>query len=529
MKRTNNPVLLHTFFFAIYPSLSLYAHNVNEVSFFRVLQPITITLIFTVLALLLTRLLLRSYYKAGILVSIFILLFFSFGAIWYVIEGLQINIIKRCVYLLSVEVLFFIGCIYYLKKTKQVFHGVTRILNVVAITIIAIPILKVMPYYISKKYPLLEHKKDEPAVESPIVTNGSFVLPDIYYLILDRYAGSKTLSEVYNFNNSEFISNLSNRGFYIASESKSNYLFTASSLASSLNFEFINFLTKSMGEDSRALQPLHELIQNNRVVRFLKGQGYKYIHAGSYYGPTRTNASANITISYLLPTRFIYLLYTQTALYPFLSMLDITQLKDFNRQHWEATQKIFDALSKIPFIKGNKFVFAHILLPHPPFIFDRYGNFTEDDFIPPTQVADLEDKERELHRKYIEQLIFTNTKVIELIDRLLSRSITPPIIIIQADEGPWPVRYYLYKDEFNWQTQATDTELKAKTGILNAFYLPGTNYTVILYSSITPVNTFRVIFNAYFKQYFELLPDETYANEDLKHPYKLFSVTNRVK
>ena len=259
---------------------------------------------FTILSLLLARLLLRSYYKAGILVSVFILLFFSFGPVWSVIEGLPTGIIIRCAYLLLAEALFFIGCIYYLKKTKQVFHGVTKILNVVSITIIAIPILNVIPYYISKTDPLLDNIKKHRAVESPIVSNGSSALPDIYYIILDRYASARTLSEIYNFNNSEFISNLSNKGFYIASESNSNYLFTANSLASSLNFELINFLTNSMGEDSKDLHPLHDLMQDNRVVRFLKGQGYQYIHAGSFYGPTRSNRSADINISYLLPTNF---------------------------------------------------------------------------------------------------------------------------------------------------------------------------------------------------------------------------------
>ena len=529
MNKTNNPVLLHTFLFAIYPSLALYCRNVTEVSSNRMLVPVAVTLSFTILALLLARLLLRSYYKAGIIVSVFILLFFSFGPVWSVVEGLKTNIIQRCAYLLLAEALFIIGCSYYLKKSKQVFHGVTKILNVVAITIIIIPMLKVVPHYISNKDPLLDHNKELRAGESPIVSNGSSALPDIYYIILDRYASARTLSEFYNFNNGEFISNLSNKGFYIASESNSNYLFTANSVASSLNFEFINFLTNSMGEDSADLHPFGKLMQDNRAVRFLKGQGYQYIHAGSYYAPTRTNRLADINISYLLPTRFLYLLYSQTALYPFLSQLDITRLKDFRRQHWEATQKTFEALSKIPFIKGHKFIFAHILLPHPPYVFDRNGNFTEDDFIPPTQVADLENKGKELHRKYIEQLIFTNKKVEELVARLLSRSAAPPIIIIQADEGPWPVRYTFYKDNFNWKTQATDEELKEKTGILNAYYLPGINHKNILYPSITPVNTFRVIFNAYFKQNFELLPDETYANEDLKHPYKLFSVTSRVK
>ena len=45
--------------------------------------------------------------------------------------------------------------------------------------------------------------------------------------------------------------------------------------------------------------------------------------------------------------------------------------------------------------------------------------------------------------------------------------------------------------------------------ILNAYYLPDIDIG-ILYPHITPVNSFRVVFNQYFGTDFELLKDKNY-------------------
>jgi hypothetical protein len=44
---------------------------------------------------------------------------------------------------------------------------------------------------------------------------------------------------------------------------------------------------------------------------------------------------------------------------------------------------------------------------------------------------------------------------------------------------------------------------------LNAYYLPGEKKD-LLYDGISPVNSFRVIFNEYFNENYELLPDISY-------------------
>lgn len=120
---------------------------------------------------------------------------------------------------------------------------------------IAIPMLNIVTYFITKKEPVLHDHGYLSGYEFSKVPKTPDKLPDIYYIIFDRYASAWTLKEIYNFNNSEFITYLSNKGFYIASESKSNYLRTGHSLASSLNMEFINYLSKNMGEDSDDWNP----------------------------------------------------------------------------------------------------------------------------------------------------------------------------------------------------------------------------------------------------------------------------------
>ncbi|GAI84692.1 unnamed protein product, partial [marine sediment metagenome] len=154
---------------------------------------------------------------------------------------------------------------------------------------------------------------------------------------------------------------------------------------------------------------------------------------------------------------------------------------------------------------------------HGPYVFDRNGNF----------VTEEEERKRTKIVNYVDQLIFANKKLKILIDKLLSDSELSPIIVLQADEGPYPQRYSADKLNFNWE-QARKEELREKMRILNAYYLPGVDKD-ILYPSITPVNSFRLIFNLYFDTNFELLPDENYAFVDGRHIYKFFNVTDKIK
>jgi len=332
----------------------------------------------------------------------------------------------------------------------------------------------------------------------------SDTLPDIYYIVLDRYASMNTLEEIYNFDNSEFIDYLVNRGFYVASESRCNYPTTYMSLASSLNMEYLNYLTDKVGEESTDKTVVYRMLENYKVWRFLKSKGYKFVHFGTWWNPTSKNKYADMNFNRLLIPEFSMILYKTTMFYPIGAAFGF----DAQKEQWKRVLYKFDKLLEMPNIKGPTFVFAHFLLPHDPFVFDRNGNF----------VTRFEQKKNSTEVNYVNQLIFTNNKLKILIDELLSKSEVSPIIILQSDEGPHP--------HVNFEAVDKPRTLNARIRIFNAYYLPG-NGKNALYKSITPVNSFRLIFNLYFGANFELLEDESYISGD--SPYKFINVTDKVK
>ncbi len=510
-------LVIHPFLFALFPILFLFAHNIGQVSFSEILLPTAIVLGFTLLLLLSSRLVLKDTQKAGIAVSFFLILFFSYGHVYGHIYKLIGWWRIRDRHLLLSWGIIFVCSSYFIIRTRKELKNFTKILNVMAAFLVVVSLINIVPYKFKAWLVSQNIKSTENIGTNTAGSTKTDVLPDIYYIIFDRYASADTLKEVYNFDNSEFINYLSDRGFYVASKSRSNYAATAQSLAASLNMEYVNYLSDKMGEKSKNWMPIFAMLEDYKVWRFLKSKGYKFIHFGSWWHPTSRNKYADININLPLSLGFLQLLYGTTMFYPIDNELGITKFGNKNLRQWKRVRYKFDKLAEIPDIKEPVFVFVHMLLPHDPFVFDRNGNF----------LSRQEARKRSKVENYVDQLIFTNKKIKVLIKKLLSKSQSPPIIILQADEGPLPQRYWDDMRHFNWK-QATEAELREKMRILNAYYLPNVDKS-LLYPSITPVNSFRLIFNLYFDTHFELLPDKTYSFVDKSHIYNLFDVTDKVK
>jgi hypothetical protein len=335
--------------------------------------------------------------------------------------------------------------------------------------------------------------------------------PDIYYIILDRYASASTLKERLGFDNSEFLDYLSDNGFYVAPESRGNYMRTHYSLASSLNMDYLNDLAQQVGETATDTSPVFEMLQNYEVWRLLKPAGYEFIHIGSWWEPTRENRYADVNINYggSLPEFTRLLLKTTTLDLP---GWVLGLWGDERRVQYERVRYEFDRLSQISNVEGPTFVFAHFLTPHPAYVFKRNGDFVSHEEAPAS-----------LEARYLDQLVATNQMVRACIDRLIAQSDVPPIIILQSDEGPCPD----FADGFNFaENDGSDLDLRVKSGILNAYYFPGVDQSVF-YPSITPVNSFRMVLNLYFGTDLELLPDLYYYSYP-GQPYKFIDVTERL-
>ena len=329
--------------------------------------------------------------------------------------------------------------------------------------------------------------------------------PNVYYIILDKYASSKVLKDIFDFDNQDFISQLHARGFHVTENSHSNYAGTILSLTSSLNMEYVNYLTDAVGVDSSDRKLSYQLYSDNNIMNIFKSFNYTLVSSppfSDYLTLSGYGICANSPFASPLQT----ILWKSTILFP---------ISTINSEHSYADRILcqFSELSSLHnSTKEPFFAYIHFLLPHPPYVFDPSGNLKESQI-------DSESTLQEIKLGYIDQVQFANKKVIETIDKILLESDSPPIIILQGDHG---TDILFTKFGENWP-QHSDESITERMSIFNAYYLPDQN-TELVYDSITPVNSFRLILNAYFNTNYELLEDKSYF-ADYVHPYNFTDVT----
>ncbi|MDH5605525.1 MAG: hypothetical protein OEY93_01445, partial [Anaerolineae bacterium] len=152
-----------------------------------------------------------------------------------------------------------------------------------------------------------------------------------------------------------------------------------------------------------------------------------------------------------------------------------------------------------------KFVFLHLVIPHPPFVYDREGNP-----IQPKRVMGLLDGSdflgdvEDYRIGYVDQMIYLNEILKKTVDNILIQSATPPIIIIQGDHGPGSM--------LNWDSVDSTCHWE-RISILNAYYFPDQDYSDLA-NNISPVNTFRIVFNHFFGTEFEILENKAFYTTD---------------
>jgi len=117
----------------------------------------------------------------------------------------------------------------------------------------------------------------------------------------------------------------------------------------------------------------------------------------------------------------------------------------------------------------------------------------------------------------------TNKKVETLIDVLTSGSKTQPIIILQADEGSYPIVNLLTQ---TYEMSGNET-LREKFGIFSAYYFPNFDRS-LFYSDISPVNSLRLVFDYYFKTGTKVLQDKSYLSQGKDHLFEFIDITNRL-
>jgi hypothetical protein len=494
---------LHPFLFAVYPILALLAFNISEIDFSSGFRPLFLSILIASLLILVLYSVYRDWRRTTIISTIVLILFFSYGHIYILLKGVSVNglYLFRHRTLIPIWLGLAVLAIWWLSRKSLNTTSATYILNVVGLFLLILPLIQLVSFFVQSNVSQSDTEKNTSALNLKVGNQP----PDIYYIILDGYGRSDILKNEYQYDNSDFLNALRDLGFFIADCAQSNYAQTQMSLASSLNFNYIDALSNRFVPGSDDRTGLDALIHHGAVRESLEKAGYKTVafatgflatelsDADYFLGPRRSIGELNEFESLLMETTFARLLQDGNQ---------FGMQNSGSELYRERTLFALDKLDKLSYIKGPKFVFVHLVIPHPPYVFGPTGGPVE-----PAEVGTTKTQQGASH--YRDQAIYISSRMMEIVPKIIANSPTPPIIVIQGDHGP---------------TVASSP--RSRMSNLNAYFLPGANTSV--YSTITPVNTFRVIFNDYFGQNLQLL-DDVSLYSDYEDPFNFKVIPNSCK
>lgn len=492
---------LYPFLFTLWSILSLLSTNKSEVMPIAAIRLTMVMLLVTAIVYFLFLLIFRNKHKAAFLALITLLSFTTYGHLYNaIINSKSLNFLGHHRNLIVLYlVILAVAVIIVLRKKR--FEGWTKSLNIILSIAVAIPLAQVLIYYVPQLARSTRSASDSALNNPPQYTLTSENKPDIYYIILDSYTRQDAMMQDFGFDNSTFLDALRERGFFVGDCSRSNYAHTHLSLSSSLNLNYLDDLGVDLSGNLRDKSKLTELIFNSSVSNHLSSLGYKTVtfETGYVFTDIKTadqyyKSPNNLILSpfiepfeymYLENSAFLFIMDTQTD---FMDHFFKPLVFPYTGQK-ERVENIFDKLSTVPEIADPKFVFVHLEIPHHPFIFMPDGSINPDRRYYQNGLM----PEDELTRiGYTNQVQYVNAEILKIVDEIIASSKQPPIILLQGDHG------LLGEDRMQ---------------ILNAIYLPDGDTQDRLYPSISPVNTFRVIFDEYFGASIPLVEDRSFFSE----------------
>jgi len=298
MEQTQNAAakqrrVLHPFLFAVFPVLSLFSAHVGQVAASEVWPPlVAMTCISGALWMLLWPLL-PEREKRGLAISVFLLAFFAYGpAIDYVRTsmGRRLAMSNTATGVAELSLLLIVvGGLFLLRRSRRSLERATAFLNATALCAVLIALAALCFKAWPAVFPAHQGPSAQPRGSTQV--DGAR-LPDIYYIILDAYAREDILRDLLNYNNTEFISFLKDRGFYVAGDSCSNYAWTLYSLSSSLNLDYLNSGTTPDETQREFDLRIQQQFRRNKVIASLRQRGYRCISfTSSYSAAARSNLS----------------------------------------------------------------------------------------------------------------------------------------------------------------------------------------------------------------------------------------------
>ena len=505
-KRRTFPV--HPLLFGIYPVLALLARNFSQTPLNQTTRSFAIAIGTALCIWFVLLLLTRKLRKSAVVTSAAVIGLFSYGHLVILAPALL-----RPVVMPGIAAMLLLVAILALR-TKQPLYDATAVLNFAAVVLVAPSIWSIAADMNAGRHVSMAAQPTSSPQVSRTVRKGLHVAdpndPDIYYIILDAYGRADRLKEFFGYDNEPFLKQLEQRGFYVADKSGANYNQTPLCLASALNMSYLDSTKQTLNPER-----LRQMVDDSSVAQYLENRGYQYVSIWSGLEVSRVT-TADVALN------------NQAEMNAFetqaLNLTPIAANSKMRTQRYNTHRNrligVFDNLETVARLPGPKFVFAHALAPHPPFVVGANG-----EKVYPVGTLNLADgswlleqiSKQDYIKGYTAQVEYVNLRVLKFLDAILAQSAQKPIIIIQGDHGS--------RMTLDWGSQDR-TDLREPFANLNTYLVPA-KVAAGLYKTITPVNSFRVILSRLFHADYPILKDRSfYSTAD--EPTKFSEVTDLI-
>ncbi|MBM3817413.1 MAG: LTA synthase family protein [Acidimicrobiia bacterium] len=333
---------------------------------------------------------------------------------------------------------------------------------------------------------------------------------DIYYIVLDGMGRADTLLDKHAVDLEPLIATLRAKGFYVPDAARSNYSQTYLSLSSTLNMSHLQDIVRVVGTETDNRDPLQYLIQENALMRMAARAGYSIVAIGSDYMATQEFDRADVCVCRLEGLDEVEL--AAMALTPLAALPPSLWATDPYDAHRRKILDGFEALEAYTPSSRRSFVFAHIIAPHPPFVFGKDGRALR-----PSARYSLADWRGfgGTHEQYVkgygEQTEFILRRTVAAIEAILRRPGPAPIIVVHGDHGPGSM--------VRWE-KPSDENVRDRMAIFAAYYFP--DGAADLYPTMTPLNGARVLARQFGAE-LPRLPDDSFFAE-WNRPYVFMPV-----
>jgi hypothetical protein len=443
----------------------------------------------SLLLFLLSKVAWRNKLKAGLFSFVLMLFFLFYGYIHDQVQFYLKAFAHHRILLSCIISILIISTIFLIKQKQESLKRLAYFLNICLTILCSYEIILLSKIIIDDLNPVKITKENSSNFNQQ-------KQPDIYILVFDEYASSKSLKRDYGYNNSELDSFIVKNNFFLMKESKSNYLRTNLSIASLLNYEYTSGLTPRESMNAEDISASHKNIKYNKLFNLCKSYGYE-IYNYSIFDTEKS--PSKIKNEYLFHNERIIITNTMISRLindlgpnfksPLLKKILDTEITPevYRRYNQKAVGVLLSDLKR-----GNrsspKLVYAHFLMPHPPFLYSKsleaaksrnikMDNYYDKKYIP----------------QYLDYLPYTNSQLKKVVNEILLSGKDNSIIFLLGDHG-----YKIMNDT----TLPTDHYFNN----LQAVYLPKKNYAPLKETS-TPINVMRHIINTAFNKNLPFLRD----------------------